>query len=251
MHHVSLLSVSVQGKEAACEASPGSGRGLARTTARKIAQSTGIVLLAAWLGACAVTPPVTQARFDFGALGVDHGNTQNTTSRAARALGDLAGKQSLSTSSHAVVVVPDVIAPSDLDSDQMRYRLTYLNGQQARSYAASRWTMTPAQLLTQRLRARLAGQGAVLSNAGASSAPILRVELIEFEQLFDQPNVGRGVISLRATLTRNGVLLAQREFFSAAPAPTPDAAGGAQALAGASDAAIAAVISWFQGQPQT
>jgi len=247
MHHVSLLNVSVQGKEAACEASPGSGRGLAGTMARKIAQSTSIVLLAAWLGACAVTPPVTQARFDFGALGADHADTQNTTSRAA----DLVGKQSLSAPSRAVVVVPDVIAPSDLDSDQMRYRLTYLNGQQARSYAASRWTMTPAQLLTQRLRARLAGQGAVLSNAGASSAPVLRVELIEFEQLFDQPNVGRGVISLRATVSRNGVLLAQREFFSAAPAPTPDAAGGAQALAGASDAAIAAVISWFQGQPQT
>ena len=176
----------------------------------------------------------------------------SATPRSVPSLGALAGKQSSSVAARAVVVVvPDVSAPSDLDSDQMRYRLTYLNGQQARSYAASRWTMTPAQLLTQRLRARLAVQGAVLSNSGANSAPVLRVELIQFEQLFERPNVGRGVVSLRATLTRNGVLLAQREFFSAASAPTPDAAGGAQALAGASDAAISAVIAWFQGQPQT
>jgi len=148
------------------------------------------------------------------------------------------------------VVVPDVTAPSDLDSDQIRYRLGYLNGQLARGYAASRWTMTPAQLVTQRLRARLARQGAVLSNSGTTSAPVLRVELNQFEQVFDQPNVGRGVVSLRATLTRNGALVAQREFFSDAAARTPDAAGGAQALAQASDAAITALIAWFQAQAQ-
>lgn len=197
----------------------------------RLARWTGVVVLAAWLGGCAVTQPVTQARFDFGS--------------PARA-----GADGLATPARAAVVVPDVTAPSDLDSDQIRYRLGYLNDQQSRAYAASRWTMTPAQLLTQRLRARLAAQGPVLANAGVTSAPVLRVELNRFEQVFDQPNVGRGVVNLRATLTRQGVLVAQRDFFADAAAPTPDAAGGAHALAQASDAALAALAAWLARQPQ-
>jgi len=220
MHRISSLNA------------PSAHCGRSGNFARKVFQATSAALLVGWLTACTVTPPVTQARFDFGELGVR------------------AGASSESSASHGAVVVPDVTAPTDLDSDQIRYRLAYLNGQQARGYAASRWTMTPAQLLTQRLRARLASRGAVLSNAGATSAPVLRVELTQFEQVFDQVNLGRGVVNLRATLTRNGVLVAQHEFSAAAPAPTPDAAGGARALAQASDSAITAVIGWFQAQAQ-
>lgn len=232
MSRISSSRVSPQGLGLVHESTHQSTPCLSRGASVKLARFAGVALLAAWLAGCALTPPVTQARFDFGDSG-------------ARV-----GTEKPEVASHSVVVVPDVSAPSDLDSDQIRYRLAYLNGQQARAYAASRWTMTPAQLLTQRLRARLARQGAVLSSAGAIPAPVLRVELIRFEQVFDQPGVGRGVVSLRATLTRHGVLVAQREFFSEAPTPTPDAAGGAQALAQAGNTAITALVAWFQGLPQ-
>ena len=233
MQRIFVLSAAQKERATAKPAATrGSDPGRGRKLAVGLAQCAAAAVLAAWLGGCAVTQPVTPARFDFGDPG-------------ARAVSENQG-----AAAHAPVVVPDVTAPSDLDSDQIRYRLGYLNGQLARGYAASRWTMTPAQLVTQRLRARLARQGAVLSNSGTTSATVLRVELNQFEQVFDQPNVGRGVVSLRATLTRNGALVAQREFFSDAAARTPDAAGGAQALAQASDAAITALIAWFQAQAQ-
>jgi len=133
----------------------------------------------------------------------------------------------------ANVTVADIVAPGWMDNSSMYYRLTYRNAANPLPYANSRWVMSPAALLTQRLRWTL-GDGSDGEIRGASPPKedyLLRGELMEFEQIFDRPDQSRGVLRLRATLEgrRNG-RRTQQTFEIEKPAPTPDAAGGAKAL---------------------
>ncbi|SAL69222.1 lipoprotein [Caballeronia choica] len=147
------------------------------------------------------------------------------------------------------VKVVGISAPRDLDSDAFVYRLQYADAQRTGVYSNSHWTMPPAHLLTQRLRAALAARGPVLTGADTVRAPLLEVELIGFEQVFDAPSESHGVVSVRATLSQQGRVIAQRTFMTRAPASTADAAGGAQALAAASDELIAQMTAWLGAQP--
>jgi len=187
-------------------------------------------VLAGSLAGCVSTPTVVQNRFDLG----EPPASQASAGNALRM---------------AVLVVPDVRAPSDLDNDRINYRLRYLSDLESRSYTTSNWSMTPPRLLTQRLRSQLSQHGAVMSNLGSTGAPVLQVDLLRFEQVFDQIGVSHGVIRLRATLSRAGAVLAQQDFEAQAPAATADAAGGAQALKQATDASIGALIQWLATQP--
>ncbi|MCG1048055.1 MULTISPECIES: ABC-type transport auxiliary lipoprotein family protein [Mycetohabitans] len=143
----------------------------------------------------------------------------------------------------------DMGAPASLDSDGIVYRLAYAHAQQPRTYASSRWVATPAQLLTQRLRVLLGARGAVVSPGDPVSAPVLRVELLEFEQIFDKPGASRGVVALRATLLRRGRQFTQATFGADAPASSADASGGVRALAQASDVALSQLADWLASQP--
>jgi cholesterol transport system auxiliary component len=153
-----------------------------------------------------------------------------------------------STGSLPAVKVLDVTAPAVLESDRLMYRLSYADAQQTASYANSHWTMMPSQLLTQRLRGALSSQGAVLTGADGVAAPVLKVELNEFEQVFDSQTESHAAITARATLTRNGKLIGQRTFIARAPASSADAAGGARALATASDDLVAQIAAWLGTQ---
>ena len=146
------------------------------------------------------------------------------------------------------VKVLDVTAPETLSSDRLSYRLGYADVQQTASYANSHWTMAPSELLTQRLRNALSQRGTVLTGSDGVSAPVLRVDLNEFEQVFDSQTQSHGAITARATLTHGGKVLAQRTFFVRAPASSADAAGGAQALAAASDDLVAQISAWVGAQ---
>ena len=139
----------------------------------------------------------------------------------------------------------EVRAPRALDSDAILYRMNYVDPQQTAAYAHSHWTMTPAQLLTQRLRSALASQGAVLSGNDAAGAPLLTVELDQFEQDFDGEDQSHGAVTARATLGRGGRVVAQRTFVARAPARMSSAAGGVGALSAASDELIAQLIAWL------
>jgi hypothetical protein len=79
----------------------------------------------------------------------------------------------------------------------------------------------------------------------------LRLELEEFSQLFDSPQQSTGLLVLRATLTQASPtgeqLINQRSFTLQRPAPTPDAAGGVQALSEASEAVALEVGDWVAG----
>jgi cholesterol transport system auxiliary component len=148
------------------------------------------------------------------------------------------------------VKVLDVSAPGVLESDRLMYRLSYADAQQTATYANSHWTMMPSQLLTQRLRSALSSHGTVLTGADGVSAPVLRVDLSEFEQVFDSQSDSHAAITARATLTKNGKVLGQRTFTARAPASSADAAGGARALATASDDLVAQIGAWLGGQAQ-
>jgi len=194
------------------------------------------------LTGCALpTAPARPAVYDFGV-----GSTQSTPTSATRPL------------VKAPLIVGEIEASPALDSSAMLYRLSYANPQQLRPYTQARWSMPPAQLLRQRLRARL-GEHHALLNAGdslLSSAKTtallnLRLELEEFSQLFDTPEHSTGLLRLRATLTQisptGQQLIAQRSFTLQRPAPSPDAPGGVQALIEASEAVALEVGAWVAG----
>jgi len=140
-----------------------------------------------------------------------------------------------------------VIAPPPLDNDGILYRMNF-DSQRTERYANSRWTMSPARLLTERLRTSLGAQATVLSGSDAVQAPMLKVELYEFEQVFESPTESSGVLSARATLLRGGKVLAQRSFVTRAPASTPDAAGGVRALQAASDDFANQLGAWLSAK---
>jgi cholesterol transport system auxiliary component len=143
------------------------------------------------------------------------------------------------------VKVLDVSAPDNLESDKLIYRLSYADAQQTASYANSHWTMAPSQLLTQRLRGALSSRGTVLTGADGVHAPVLKVDLSEFEQVFDGRSESHAAVTARATLTQNGKVIGQRTFLARAPSSSADAAGGAQALAAASDDLVAQIGAWL------
>jgi cholesterol transport system auxiliary component len=73
----------------------------------------------------------------------------------------------------------------------------------------------------------------------------VRVELEEFSQVFTAPDASIGLVRLRASVTRDGVL-GQRVFVAQRPAATQDAAGGARALAEAAAQAAEELAQWLQ-----
>ena len=152
------------------------------------------------------------------------------------------------------LVLADAEASAALDSYAVLYRLAYNDAQQLRPYTLARWSMTPAQLLQQRLREHL-GQSrpvlnAALGLAADKPAMVLHLELDEFSQLFETAQRSSGLLRLRATLGKTGQgaerLVAQRSFVVQRPAASADAAGGVRALTEATDAAIAEIDLWVQ-----
>jgi len=152
------------------------------------------------------------------------------------------------------VVVPaklslaDVSAHSALQTSAILYRLAYRDPARVESYALSRWSAPPAELLTQRLRLALSGKGGEtfsMATEGLAADYALRVHLEAFEQVVDAPGQCRGVARARASLANaERRLKSQRVFQAERPCPSVDAPGAAHALAGASDALIAEVLQW-------
>ncbi|MDB5894280.1 MAG: hypothetical protein JWQ88_1811 [Rhodoferax sp.] len=199
------------------------------------------VLAAVALAACSALPekPVRAAQYDFGP-------------------GAVVAPQAAPGSMLPPLALADVESAGVLEGGTaVLYRLAYADAQQLRPYAQARWSMPPAQLVRQRLRDRLSERRAVL-NAGESAALVrnqgslplvLRVELAEFTHLFQSPTSSSGLVRLRVTLVDDTPagekLLAQRQFIVQRDAPTPDASGGARALAAATDAAAVEIEQWL------
>ena len=198
------------------------------------------VVISLAIGGCALpSPPTRPAVYDFGP-------------------GTLNAPATPRMENLAPLAVADIEANAALDSTAVLYRLAYADAQQLKPYALARWSMTPAQLVRQRLREQLAQRRALLNPgegglAGAATPPTLRIELEEFSQLFDTPTSSVGLLRLRATLVQPGPtgekLLAQRSVIVQRPAPSADAAGGVRALTAAADAAVQEIEAWLGQMP--
>ncbi|KGF79240.1 ABC transporter [Massilia sp. JS1662] len=182
--------------------------------------------LALILSGCASQKGQPTTQFDFGPA----------TSAQTQAQGML-----------GAVVVTDVTGSSALDNERMFYRLSYADPLQARTYANSRWTANPLQLLTQRFKTRLAQSGArVLSETDAASGiPLLRIDVDEFIHDFGGVSQSTGIVAVRASVFQGHTLVDQRSFRQAVAAPSADAAGGARALAASTDAVAADIVAWL------
>jgi cholesterol transport system auxiliary component len=186
-----------------------------------------IALLALMLAGCSITKPPTSATlFDLGPL---------------RTSGPPPAKL-------PSISVAEIQAPNWLDRDSIYFRLTYVNEQQPRPYASSRWTMAPASLFGQRLKSQIALAGGVVLSAtdGAANIPLLRLEADDFTQTFTTPEASFAQVAMRASLFNGRTLVTQKTFVRQSPAPTADAPGGVRALADASDAVIADIIAWLK-----
>jgi cholesterol transport system auxiliary component len=184
------------------------------------------LFLAALLAGCASTKAPQNTLFDFGPVGAP-------TATAAAPL--------------AALVVTDATGSAALDNERMFYRLMYADPMQARMYANSRWSATPLQLITQRLRSRIAQGGVkVVGPTDASNGiPLLRVEVDDFTHNFDSASQSYGQVVLRASLYQGHTLVDQKTFSRKTDAGSADAAGGTRALAASTDAAAADVLAWL------
>lgn len=148
------------------------------------------------------------------------------------------------------LVVSDATGSPALESEKMYYRLDYADPLQARTYANSRWNANPLELVTQRLKSRLAQTGAKVlgSNDAATGAPILRVQVDEFVHAFSSASQSQGIVVVRASLLNGHALVDQKTFSRSTPAPSADASGGARALAASVDAVAGDIAAWLAGQ---
>ncbi len=195
------------------------------------------VAIAALTACAAIRNPAPVAVYDFGLQPLP------VEPSAAEA----GGNRQLRTS----LLVTDTIAPAWLDSTAIHYRLAYDDPTRFLAYRSSRWASTPAKLLTQRVRTRIAAlnEGGVMNTGeGAHADYILRVDLEEFAQVFDTPSRSSAIVQLRASLidrtTRYPV--SQRSFGVEVPAPTANAAGAVKALTEASDQLIENLVGWLE-----
>jgi cholesterol transport system auxiliary component len=200
------------------------------------------LLLAALLAGCSALPdkPTRPAQYDFGPGPVADAPTDRRAPLAPLALDEV-----------------EAAGPLEAGTAVL-YRLGYADAQQLRPYAQARWSMPPAQLVRQRLREQMgqrrtvvgAGEGAAMLRNEGRQPLVLRVELLEFSQLFTAPAQSAGLVRLRATVVDNlpagEKVLAQRQVIVQRPAPTADAAGGVRALAEATDAAAAELSQWLE-----
>lgn len=145
------------------------------------------------------------------------------------------------------IVVMDATGAAALDNERMFYRLNYADPLQARTYAGSRWSGTPLELITQRIKVRLSQAGVTVLSAtdAANRAPILRIEIDDFVQAFPTPGASQGQIMLRASLFIDHRLVGQRSFAHTTPAPSQDAAGGVAALAAGTDRIALDLHTWL------
>ncbi|MGH8853987.1 MAG: ABC-type transport auxiliary lipoprotein family protein [Telluria sp.] len=157
------------------------------------------------------------------------------------------GQPAAAPATISALVVMDATGPSALENERMTYRLDYADALQARTYANSRWSSNPLQMVTQRFKTRLAQSGLkVLSSTDASSGvPILRVEVDDFVHGFTGVAQSEGRLTLRASLFSDHRLIDQRSFSRSTPAHSADAAGGARALAASTDAVAADIQAWL------
>ncbi len=202
---------------------------IARRAARTLLAALAIVSA---LAGCALTrssPPVTT--YDLG--------PPLSTQTTAGALPELPKLSKLR--------MAQTDGPTWMEGNALFYRLQYSQAQRLQSYATQRWVIPPTQLFDGRLREAVAARGA-LTWFGDTSVPALKIDMLEFEQVFDSATESSGVVRVRATVYQHG-MIGQQTFTAREPAPSADGAGGVKALADGTDKVIADLLAWVATLP--
>jgi cholesterol transport system auxiliary component len=174
------------------------------------------------LAACGGSAPTKEVlRYDFGGVSARGGGA----------------------ASRVPLAMVDVEAASWLAVPDMHFRLAYAEPLQRRSYSESRWVAPPAELLDAFLKRRIAFSPAESGGAGCR----LQLALDELEQRFDDPQVSRMVLEVRAQLSsvRGAEILSRKSFLIQKPSASPDARGGAAAARDAVHALADDIEGWL------
>lgn len=149
------------------------------------------------------------------------------------------------------LAIARVTATEWLNGPQMFYRFSYADAQQPRAYGQSQWSMSPARLIEERIKSHIgrAGGQVLSATVGITRLPTLRIEVSDFTHVFDSPEKSYASLAVRVAVLDGRNLVAQRSFEQRAPAPTPDANGGAKAMAEASDILMADIMRWLSTLP--
>jgi cholesterol transport system auxiliary component len=143
----------------------------------------------------------------------------------------------------------EVGAASWLGGKDMAYRLAYADADRRSAYGGSRWLASPPEMLERFLARSLTGEGGGQGGA-VSGLCRLRLDLDEFQQVFDSPQASRGVLAARVSLlAQSGRPLARHSYSLSRPAPSPDARGGITALGLASGDLSQSLRQWLDGLP--
>ena len=177
-----------------------------------------VALLLAMLAGCSLWPeaPEPPSRHDFGPFA--------------------ANQQSFPWS--AVIVT----SSEWLEDTGIDYRFLYANPTERHSYTRDQWVAAPAMLLQQRL-----------NRGQRPGGPRLRIDLEEFEQVFDRPGQSRVVLALKATIETGASAsnLAARDFRFESLTPSADAAGALRVFPILIRQAEVALSDWVREKPGT
>lgn len=170
------------------------------------------------LGACGALPPPTvpPSLHDFGLPSV----AQRATATATAPVVD--------------IVVEAVSAPSWLADTQIHYRLLYDEPTHLRAYAQNQWVAPPAELLRQRLQLAFDPAGSGAANAARQSRVRLRLQLLDFEQVFESASSASVTLQAFASMRAADNQVLAEHLFNVTVAASPDVQG---ALHGSTEAA--------------
>ena len=141
--------------------------------------------------------------------------------------------------------VEEITAADSLNTQQMRYRLSYENAARVYFYAESRWVAAPAELLSSKLNSLLQVD---VQPRNCS----LKLKLEVFDHVFMTPTSSEGVVYIGVVLAdkKTRKVLASNLISESVAASTQNATGGAKALAQAGELALIKAISWANNQAE-
>jgi cholesterol transport system auxiliary component len=152
---------------------------------------------------------------------------------------------------NTTIAISAIQAPSWLRTTALIYRLDYEASAYPRAYTQSQWIAPPTELLTLRLRQRVAAanDGFTLDRLPRDTAGYrLEVTLEDFTQEFPSPDQSLCAVTLSATVIDGSGMrvLAQKTFRAEQPAPSADAAGAVTGLVTAADADFQQMLGWLR-----
>ncbi|SNR62357.1 phospholipid/cholesterol/gamma-HCH transport system substrate-binding protein/cholesterol transport system auxiliary component [Methylobacillus rhizosphaerae] len=132
--------------------------------------------------------------------------------------------------------VAELNASNAIQHSNIRYRLNYKNPAQIFSYAESRWSTLPVDLVRQKIDK---------TNASKSSCS-LKLQIVAFDQVFDTADSSHGIVQLQASIieNRSRQRISTTLISAQSTAGSADAKGGVNALDTASTAALQQAADW-------